>query len=299
MPVKVSILIPAFNHGQYIRTCLDSVIQQTYNDWEAIVIDDGSSDDTPNIIEEYSKRDERIHFTRQENAGVVATCKRALDKAQGEYANFLASDDAFTKQRLERLVPILDAQKDVCLVCSDVYGMDADGKVEQKLMLPQFKKFIQESHGRVFADLLEQNFLYSVATLFRRTVAKEVGGIDETIPFLEDWSLWLRLTEKHAIEYCDEPLAYYRQHNQNATKNFQRTYKAMRMTLQKFVRKLPIPQRYLVYARVLARYNFEEGNRYEAALDRTAAQKCYFHAMLQQPLNASYRKAWSNLLWTK
>lgn len=299
MSVKVSILIPAYNHAQFIRACLDSVVQQTYQDWEAIVIDDGSSDETPSIIQEYAKKDKRIQFKRQENAGVVITCKRALDIAKGKYANFLASDDKFTKQRLERLVPVLDAQPSTCLVCSDVYGMNADGKINQKLMLPQFKMFIQKNNGKVFAGLLEQNFIYSVATLFRRSIATEVGGIDETIPFLEDWSLWLRMTENHTIEYIDEPLACYRQHNQNATKNVQRTYEAMRKTFHQYVRRLSFTQRLLVTARVLARYNFEEGSQYEITQDRISAKKSYFLAMLRQPLNTSYRQAWSRLLWNK
>ncbi len=117
---KVSVIIPTYNRARYITRAIDSVLAQTYKDWELIIVDDGSTDNTRDVVEPYLK-DKRIRYVWQENRGVSAARNKGLDLAQGEYIAFLDSDDFYLPEKLMHSIEILDKYSNVVLVSSNSY----------------------------------------------------------------------------------------------------------------------------------------------------------------------------------
>ena len=264
---------------------------QTYKNWEAIIIDDGSTDRTPEIINRFAQRDRRIHFVRQRNAGVVKTDNRGLEMSTGKYVSFLASDDFYTPERLEKLVPVLEKNSQLGFVCSDATYVDDLGNSTGLVMQPVAKQNFNLPKAQRFKQLLRGNFVIALSVLFRRNFALAVGSLDESIPNVEDWDLWLRLAAKHEISFVDLPLCYYRRHSQNSSRNFLAMYEGQRRTLLKNVKSLSVIERIVLTMQILARINYELGNSYKLVNAKPRARLAYARAFMLQPLNSDFRTA--------
>ena len=214
----VSIIMPAYNHAQYVREALMSVAAQTYPNIELIVIDDGSKDETAQIIEEtlaHIERDMHVIFKSQENAGICTTLNRALSLANGTFVQFLASDDAYLPEMTSRTVAALNATAgDVGAVYCDGYLMD-----ENSRLCGLFSDKYRVPIGRnIHRELLIANWFPAMGILYRRSALTAVGGFDPDLKF-EDWDLLLRFTNDHSIERIPDKLFCYRFHSENLTKD--------------------------------------------------------------------------------
>lgn len=204
---KVSIITPAYNHVNFIRHTIDSVLNQTYRDFEHIVVDDGTTDGTAEALKSYGNR---IKYIRQENRGTAAATNAGVRASSGEYIAILDSDDAWLPQKLERQMPIFDQFPDTAAIYSHAYVIDAAGKLKEGVLLGQ--PFSQDG---AFADLLRDDPIPLLTAVVRRDCVDRLGGFNEGLPSISDWDLWIRISARWPIAFVPEPLALYRIHGRN------------------------------------------------------------------------------------
>lgn len=198
---RVSVIIPTYNRSKLLRETVESVLAQTYQNIEIIVVDDGSADDTAMVMAQYAGR---VTYLWQSNQGVAAARNAGFRAATGEYLTFLDDDDMILPAKIERQVQVLASRPAVGLVHCRYYFADQDGNLLQKVgLLP---------HGEVLNDLLRGNFIWLGAPLIRRQCLDRVGLFDEEIPSVSaDWDLWLRIALAGIPFACvQEPLGVYR-----------------------------------------------------------------------------------------
>jgi glycosyltransferase involved in cell wall biosynthesis len=209
----VSVYTPTYNYGRFLGEAIQSVLDQTFQDWELIVVDDGSTDGTREVVDAFA--DPRIHYVYQENQGNPAARNTALRLARGEYVACLDADDAWFPEKLEKQVAKLDSlPPTVGLVYGNVYLFsDEDGSIIQRFLEVQIPP-----RGQVFTKLLpnEGYFIHDTAALIRREVFDRVGLYDESLLRFQDWEMWVRIARVYEVETLDEPLARVRRHSSNA-----------------------------------------------------------------------------------
>jgi teichuronic acid biosynthesis glycosyltransferase TuaG len=210
----VSIIMPAYNAEKFIEESIESVINQTYANWELLIVDDGSTDATKNRIESFCKQDGRIKCFRQPNGKQGKARNLALSQARGEYIAFLDADDLWLPEKLElQLVEI--KEKNVALVFSDTNMFTEKGSIK---LMNSGKGFFSGEKGMV--AFLEMNKIPILTVLVKREVLREVGGFSENKPIqnAEDYHLWLRLLIRGYIFYGSERiLAKYRVHSTSSS----------------------------------------------------------------------------------
>lgn len=238
---SVSVIIPAYNQALYIAQAIQSVLEQTYPHFELIVVDDGSTDETPGILAVL--HDPRIHIVRQPNAGLSAARNRGLRESSAPLVTFLDSDDYFLADKLEVMVRFLQDHPDVGLVAGEVKYINNSGKtirepveVPTKLALP---------------ELLCENPICVSGILLRRMWLERVGVFDESLRACEDWDLWLRLLAAGCVmAWVDHPVVAYRIHSNQMTRQSDRMRKAILTVLEKFFAQPDLPQRLHAYNRI-------------------------------------------------
>jgi O-antigen/teichoic acid export membrane protein/glycosyltransferase involved in cell wall biosynthesis len=219
---KVSVYIPTYNYGRFLGEAIQSVLDQTFPDWELIVVDDGSTDDTREVVESFA--DPRIHYVYQENQGNPAARNTALRMVRGEYIACLDGDDIWLPEKLEKQVAQLDALPPaVGLVYSDLYLFnDGDDTITGR-----FLRGRKPPRGRVLAELLPEKsaFIVDTVALIRREVFDKVGLYDEKLQTYEDWEMWVRMANSYEVEALDEPLARFRRHASSLSADVEKMYR--------------------------------------------------------------------------
>ena len=201
---KVSVIIPTYNSAQYIAEAIESVLAQTYKDYEIIVVDDGSIDNTREVLKPFM---DKIIYVYKENGGQASARNLGIKMSKGEYIAFLDSDDIWLPQKLELQVELLDSRPEVGLVYSDNYRFTDDEGI-----IGLGSQRVQGLSGMVFNSLFLKNFIPTLTVMVRRKCLDDVGLFDESkhIVHSEDYDLWLRIAKKYEIAYIDKPLAKYR-----------------------------------------------------------------------------------------
>lgn len=213
MSPTVSVVIPCFNYGRFLRDAVASVRAQTFADHEILVVDDGSTDDTEAVARDLGGA---VRYLRQANQGPSAARNTGIAAARGRYIGFLDADDTWHPEKLARQVQILERRPEVVFVYTDsTYFDGATGRE-----IGRHGERFAHHHGRVLGWLIEAgNFIPSPTPLVRRTALDEVGGFDAALRSAEDWDLWVRLAARGEIAYVHEPLARYRLHGAQASRN--------------------------------------------------------------------------------
>ena len=196
----VSIIIPAYNYGHLIGQTLDSLAAQTYQAWECVVVDDGSTDDTRSVVEAYAACDPRIRYVRQENLKLAAARNNGVRHSAGDYFQFLDADDLIEPRKFERQVEYLERHPHVDIVYSGVRFFSTEGEGELKhsrrySVWEDESPWMPEVSGRgdaVLSKLLRNNIMVVNSPLLRRRVVEAVGEFGEGIFGVEDWDYWTR-----------------------------------------------------------------------------------------------------------
>jgi alpha-1,3-rhamnosyltransferase len=238
----VTICIPAYNHERYVGQTIQSVIDQTYENIELIIINDGSTDKTDEVIRKYipecEKRFVRFEYRNRENKGLSATLNEAVDWAKGKYFSPIASDDVLLKDKISVLVDKLESLDDsYAAAFGNAIFIDDEGKelyLCRKSGLPTSK----EKGFNLFLDyylsnrdfdykdanlfgsyitLLAGNYLPAMSCVIKLENIREVGAWTEGNT-IEDWEMWLKLSKKYKFAYVDKPVALYRWHTTNSVK---------------------------------------------------------------------------------
>jgi len=225
---NVSVIIPAYNAADYIREAVDSALSQTYGDFEVLVVDDGSTDDTPEILDLYGGR---IRVIRQHNLKRAAACNRGAQEATGEWLAFLDADDVWLPNKLSRQVEKC-GEYVISHTNSVFFGDGLREPVLKTSITPQFE-------GRVLARLLLGNFITGSSVMLRRDVFLGYDGFDPTYPCVQDWPLWLKICAEHELGYVEEPLVRYRVHAAATSRKARSTLPAHLRVLREAFRDYP------------------------------------------------------------
>lgn len=231
---KVSVIIPTHNRAHVIRRALHSVLHQTYENLEVIVVDDASTDNTAEII--HSIDDKRIIFLRQETCKGAAVARNVgIHQASGEYIAFQDSDDEWLNQKLEK-------QMAVMLQTSDAVGVVYSGflRFEDKSAKYSPSEQVKPKSGSILRPLLSGNFVTTQAVLIRRECLLRCGLFDEQLPRLQDWELFLRLAKLYEFVCVDEPLLIAFHSKKSITADSSLFPVALRMLLEKHEEKFRI-----------------------------------------------------------
>lgn len=213
---KVSVIIPVYNGERFLSEAIESVINQTYPNWEIIAINDGSTDRSMEILKHYkSKLSSLIHVINQENLGPSVARNSGIKKAKGEYIAFLDYDDLWLSEKLEKQVKFLESNNEISLIYCDCYIIDNNSNIE-KDTYSEKTKFIK---GKIFKKLLSNNFIPTSTVLLRKKVLDDVGLFNLEYKISQDYDLWLRISDKYLIDFLKQPLAKYRFHSESISKD--------------------------------------------------------------------------------
>jgi glycosyltransferase involved in cell wall biosynthesis len=227
-PPLVSIVIPAYNAARFVGRAIESVLNQTYPHWELIVVDDGSTDATPTIVQAYG---ERLRYICQRNARQAAARNRGVAESRGELIAFLDADDVWRDDKLARQVELLSRNPRLGFVYCLVDEIDATGRV-----LGQRRGGLR---GNVMKEILlrePSGGLCGSTMVISRSRLMEAGGFDVDLPPCEDTDLFWRVAASHPIDYVPEPLAQHRLHETNAHANVRRMTRAWKRLYRKAFR---------------------------------------------------------------
>lgn len=195
--MKFSIIIPTYNRRRLLMKAIDTVLAQTFADFELIIVDDGSTDDTKWMIDAYG--DLRLQYIFQENQGPAAARNSGLKHAQGEWIAFLDSDDWWLPEKLQRAVDYIKEYPDIHIFHTEEVWYRHGKLLEQK-------KKHQKPDGQVYKKALPICCISISTAVVRKSILEEVGGFDESFPACEDYDLWLRMTSKYPIKLIPEAL---------------------------------------------------------------------------------------------
>lgn len=204
MALPVSIVITVYNRERFVAKAIESVLAQTYQDFELIVWDDGSTDKSVEIAQAFAKRDRRIRVVAAEHLGQGCALKAAIAEAKGTYIGQLDSDDLLAPTALEETVAVLDTHPEVGLVYTSYEVIDE----EDQILGAGTRCGIPYSQKRLLVDFMIFHF-----RLMRRSVYDRVGGINELFESVEDYELCLRLSEVTQVWHLEKPLYFYRNHD--------------------------------------------------------------------------------------
>lgn len=215
----VSIIIPCFNYGRYLRQCVESLFRQSYTQWECVIIDDGSTDETPAICAQLANADPRVHGFRQVNAGLSAARNTGIRHATGEFVQFLDADDLLQPEKLAAHINFLQRNSSVDIVSGEGAYVDETGMGAAR---PWPAPPVEGEGPVVLATLIPENPLMVHCPVIRSNVIDRVGMFDETLRGHEDWEFWLRCALRGCrFAYCSasrDGLALVREHARNMRK---------------------------------------------------------------------------------
>lgn len=206
----VSVIIPTYNYGKYISEALQSLVNQTYTDWECIIIDDGSTDNTKAIVDEWLVKDNRISYYLQQNAGPTSARNFGITKAKGEYILFLDADDLLQKDKLKSHVIAFESNRNVDIAYGDVrYFFEAKPNELFYSMRPENKPWTTKYSGRgrgLVDTVIKQNVMVTSSPLIKKKVLQNSGGFDPKLIKLEDWELFQRWAiDDYYFHFVDAP----------------------------------------------------------------------------------------------
>jgi alpha-1,3-rhamnosyltransferase len=205
----VSVIIPSYNHAGYIEECLASVFGQTYNNIEVIVVDDGSIDNTIEVLASMRRKYIFEYFTQQ-NMGVCRTLNKGISLAKGKYVAVLASDDYWSTDKVEKQVRVLEGNDNSEFCFTQALEFDGNGR-----RIRVFPK--RTLNGNVVNSVFIRQHVPAGSIMFSRVLYSEVGGFDETLKE-EDWDFVIRCAAKTSFSSISEPLLFYRSHTSNIMK---------------------------------------------------------------------------------
>src|SRR5690348_17923923 len=210
---KISVVIPTQNRAEFLRAAIQSVLNQTFQDFEIIIIDDASVDETANVIQSFE--DPRIRYVRHETkGGQGATRNAGIRQASGEYIALLDDDDEWLPEKLERQSGVLDRSPlKVGLVYTGFSKIDTNSRQLIHTIIPR-------KRGSIFNDMCTDNWIGTCSTVMLRKQCFDVVGLfDESLAAGADYDLWLRISKDFDIEYVTEALVLYRMHGHSISTN--------------------------------------------------------------------------------
>lgn len=273
---KVSVIIPTYNYAKYLPETIDSVLRQTYQDLEIIVIDDGSTDNTKEIIQRYIRSSDKIKYILQENKGPAAARNRGIKEAKGEYIAFLDSDDIWVTEKLDIQASYLEQNKDIFFLYAKADVLNEHGKKigikPESNQHHEFKKLI-----------FEWGYFPTATVMIRKECFDKVGFFSEDLRIMEDIHLWIRISRHYKMHGMDQILGIYHRHSNNVTLNKELVYKSTAMVYEKILAEFPndVPRKKL--RQRIAQYYYQLGKYYFDLQRYPDATRHVWHAIKTYP----------------
>jgi len=263
----VSVIIPTYQRPHWVKEAIESVLAQNYKDYEIIVVNDGSTDNTAEVLNQF--QDTIKIITHKRNKGQAAARNTAIASSQGRYIAFIDDDDIWLPSKLEKTITLLEANQKIGLIYSDMFFFN------EKEVFPEPQSKKQPLHLACVRWML---FLFGnivpmpCTVVVRRESLDQVGLFDETVNFCDDYDLWLRISEKWLLYYLDEPLAMYRLSETNASKDKERITRMVLAVKEKAIHRHSDYRRLSPHLleRGFYKYYFKLANLY---IDRSEGEK--------------------------
>lgn len=291
---SVSVIMPTFNRASFLAESIGSIWAQTRPVLELIVVDDGSTDDTPRVLAELTAQasvaNRVLRVLPQANQGPAAARCLGLHAATGTCVALLDSDDFWEPEHLSRSLSALESTPGAGLVHGPARIMDGKGALTGEVWArPEYR-------GDVHARLLIRNGVNASSVVALRQVLLDAGGWDPAMPCLENWEFWIRVSRACAFAWVEDPMLRYRVHSGNLIKHLDKQRKAYARLLEKHLQPdgeaaVPLPLR----RRALARYHSAFADAHVGRQEYPEAQVCFFKSLLVEPLQPA---VWWRLLRT-
>lgn len=208
---QISVIMSVYNTESYLRDAIDSILNQTFSDFELLIIDDCSSDSSVDIIESYT--DPRVRLLKnKENMGIVKISNHGLREARGEFIARLDSDDLAMPTRLEKQISILKQHPETALVASLYDCIDSSGKQQWT------HDYWHPSPEEIFYTLIFNNCIAHSCVMYKKSTVQAINGYDEDLVYCDDWDLWFRLAQIGKVEMIPETLCKWRDHSTSIQK---------------------------------------------------------------------------------
>ncbi|MDD1503980.1 glycosyltransferase [Lysinibacillus sp. CNPSo 3705] len=230
--IKISVVIPAFNAELYIEKAIQSILRQTEQVYEIIIIDDGSVDQTCKIVQKIQKDEPKIVLLTQQNAGASAARNSGIHEATGDWILLLDADDECSEELVETyLTKIKEVREDISVIYTAYYQIDDNSKV---ISTQLSGKRLNSTEG--FCDILIRNPIISPSgVLVNKKHLNDMHGFNTQIKYVEDVDLWVRLLDSnYSIEYIDRPLSYIRRHANNTTSSMSTSHNAEKQIMDQY-----------------------------------------------------------------
>ena len=223
----VSVITPTYNRARFLPAAVASVLSQTFGDFELIIVDDGSEDNTPDVLKPFFA-DRRVRYVYQENQGQSHARNLALKQATGDFIAFLDSDDVWARDKLEKQLAVFRANSEVDIVHGDEATINEQGSV---VSLQNMRRY----SGRITRYLLADNSVSITTALVRRRCFDEMGGFDTSVGVADDYELWLRFSARYCYQYEPGIVASYRVMADQISSDKRRRYAANERIIQQFL----------------------------------------------------------------
>jgi glycosyltransferase involved in cell wall biosynthesis len=214
-PPAVSVVMPVRDAARYLYEAIESILCQTFEDFELLVVDDGSSDASPEILGAFQSRDPRVRVRQRQPEGLVAALNHGCSLARGQFIARMDADDVASAERLERQIEFFADHPEVALLGTGHTEIDDEGTVLGTTVYPTDVEAVS-------SRLLTKNCIAHPTVMFSRAVFEQVGGYRSAVVQAEDYDLWLRFGDRHAIANLEQPLLAYRMHPASVSVNNRR-----------------------------------------------------------------------------
>lgn len=277
MVPKVSIVIPTKNRANYVSLAVRSVLAQTFKDFEIIIVDAASIDNTEEVINGFD--DERIRYIRQEtDRGVSASRNVGIESSKAEFVAFLDDDDLWMPSKLEKQLGLIEKRPSVGAVTTGFWVVNERGNIV-RFEIPSVK-------GKIFPAILRKNHVGNCSVvLARKECLEKVGVFDESLHAAEDYDLWIRLAKQYEFECVKEYLVLGRIHETSISSDRQRVLRATRLLHKKYSREL---MSLSDCRKVLGAWHYNMGVLYCECGDACQGRKELVKAIINDPSSIRY-----------
>lgn len=229
--ILVSVVIPSFNMADYLPFAIQSVLDQSYDNYEVVIVDDGSTDNTKEVVEKFLVN-EKVNYFYQENCGLACARNAGIKVSNGEFIALCDADDVWSTDKLEKQMPGFAGSENIGVVYTNAAPMSVAGEKGEPFIAKRYS-------GKITGKLLINNFVSGSASIIRRKCFDEVGFYDQTLTTGEDYDLWLRISTKYEYLYIDIVTYFYRSWEGQMSKNYRRMIENGIKIMEKFLSQNP------------------------------------------------------------
>lgn len=279
MPPKISVVLPTYNRGYIISRAVESILNQTFSDFELIIVDDGSTDNTESVVRTF--RDPRIRYVKELHRGGAAARNTGIFISRGEFIAFQDSDDEWLPEKLAlQAEAFRGAGPEVGIVYTGFWKNTKEGA---RVYYPSAS--VRQKEGNIYEELLHGNFVTNQAAMVRRECFYSVGGYDESLPGMHELDLWLRMAKRYEFTYIPKGLVVTHFTEDSITAHHEYRLKGREIIFSKHF------EDFEKYPKVLAAEAFVIGNTKALRGDMRGARSYLAIAWRTEPLNIKYLAA--------